>query len=134
MVRTKKIDATQGAFIPLIISFVLPLILMTLIQKLFNAVDIAVLGKMADTTAVAVAWGINADVCEIYSDVDGVYSADPRICPRARKRHAETAAQNAACTGNNRNLSGQVGIENILFDHFRFPSCIFSQASNRPLI
>ena len=53
MVRTKKIDATQGAFIPLIISFVLPLILMTLIQKLFNAVDIAVLGKMADTAAVA---------------------------------------------------------------------------------
>lgn len=53
MARAKKIDATRGAFIPLIISFVLPLILMTLIQKLFNAVDIAVLGKMADTTAVA---------------------------------------------------------------------------------
>ena len=33
----------------------------------------------------AVAWGIDADVCEIYSDVDGVYSADPRICPHARK-------------------------------------------------
>ena len=53
MSRTKKVDATQGALIPLIISFVIPLILMTLIQKLFNAVDIAVLGKMADTTAVA---------------------------------------------------------------------------------
>ena len=53
MVKAKKIDATQGALIPLIISFVLPLILMTLIQKLFNAVDIAVLGSMADTTAVA---------------------------------------------------------------------------------
>ena len=53
MLRTKKINATQGALIPLIISFVLPLILMTLIQKLFNAVDIAVLGKLADTTAVA---------------------------------------------------------------------------------
>ena len=53
MTRAKKIDATQGALIPLIISFIIPLILMTLIQKLFNAVDIAVLGKMADTTAVA---------------------------------------------------------------------------------
>ncbi len=53
MARAKKIDAVQGALIPLIISFVIPLILMTLIQKLFNAVDIAVLGKMADTTAVA---------------------------------------------------------------------------------
>ena len=39
----------------------------------------------SDTTAVAIAWGINADVCEIYSDVDGVYTSDPRVCPRARK-------------------------------------------------
>lgn len=39
----------------------------------------------SDTTAVAVAAGINADVCEIYTDVDGVYTADPRVCPRARK-------------------------------------------------
>ena len=48
MTRAKKINATHGALIPLIISFVLPLILMTLIQKLFNAVDIAVLGNMAE--------------------------------------------------------------------------------------
>ena len=39
----------------------------------------------SDTTAVAVAAGIGADVCEIYSDVDGVYTADPRIVPTARK-------------------------------------------------
>jgi len=39
----------------------------------------------SDTTAVAVAAGIDADVCEIYTDVDGVYSADPRIVPDARK-------------------------------------------------
>ncbi|MFR1167774.1 MAG: aspartate kinase, partial [Adlercreutzia equolifaciens] len=42
----------------------------------------------SDTTAVAIAWGINADVCEIYSDVDGVYTADPRVCPRAKKLDA----------------------------------------------
>jgi aspartate kinase len=39
----------------------------------------------SDTTAVALAASLNADVCEIYTDVDGVYSADPRIVPKARK-------------------------------------------------
>jgi len=39
----------------------------------------------SDTTAVAVAAGVGADVCEIYTDVDGVYTADPRIVPDARK-------------------------------------------------
>ncbi len=39
----------------------------------------------SDTTAVALAAAVKADVCEIYTDVDGVYSADPRICPHARK-------------------------------------------------
>lgn len=48
--------------------------------------DITTLGRGgSDTTAVAVAWGIKADVCEIYSDVDGVYTTDPRVVPRARK-------------------------------------------------
>ncbi|MDO4290050.1 MAG: aspartate kinase [Eggerthellaceae bacterium] len=48
--------------------------------------DITTLGRGgSDTTAVAVAWGIDADVCEIYSDVDGVYTTDPRVAPRARK-------------------------------------------------
>ncbi|NBH08648.1 aspartate kinase [Amycolatopsis sp. SID8362] len=48
--------------------------------------DITTLGRGgSDTTAVALAAALNADVCEIYSDVDGVYSADPRIVPDARK-------------------------------------------------
>lgn len=48
--------------------------------------DITTLGRGgSDTTAVALAHGIGADVCEIYSDVDGIYSADPRVAPRARK-------------------------------------------------
>ncbi len=51
--------------------------------------DITTLGRGgSDTTAVAVAWGIGADVCEINSDVDGVYTTDPRVCPRARKLDA----------------------------------------------
>lgn len=53
MFRAKTIDATQGKIIPQIIIFAIPLILTTLIQTLFNAVDIAVLGNMADTRAVA---------------------------------------------------------------------------------
>ncbi|WP_199429947.1 aspartate kinase [Qaidamihabitans albus] len=48
--------------------------------------DITTLGRGgSDTTAVALAAALNADVCEIYSDVDGVYTADPRIVPNARK-------------------------------------------------
>ena len=48
--------------------------------------DITTLGRGgSDTTAVALAAALKADVCEIYSDVDGVYTADPRIVPNARK-------------------------------------------------
>jgi len=48
--------------------------------------DITTLGRGgSDTTAVALAAALNADVCEIYTDVDGVFSADPRIVPDARK-------------------------------------------------
>ena len=47
--------------------------------------DITTLGRGgSDTTAVALAAALHADRCEIYTDVAGVYSADPRICPRAR--------------------------------------------------
>lgn len=47
--------------------------------------DITTLGRGgSDTTAVAVAAAMEADVCEIYTDVDGVYTADPRIVPDAR--------------------------------------------------
>ena len=48
--------------------------------------DITTLGRGAsDTTAVALAAALEAEVCEIYSDVDGVFTADPRIVPTARK-------------------------------------------------
>ncbi|WP_380158745.1 aspartate kinase [Kineococcus sp. R86509] len=48
--------------------------------------DITTLGRGgSDTTAVALAAALKADVCEIYTDVDGVYTADPRIVPTARK-------------------------------------------------
>ena len=48
--------------------------------------DITTLGRGgSDTTAVALAAALDADVCEIYSDVDGVYTADPRMIPAAKK-------------------------------------------------
>jgi aspartate kinase len=48
--------------------------------------DITTLGRGGtDTTAVALAAALGADVCEIYTDVDGVFTADPRIVPRARR-------------------------------------------------
>jgi aspartate kinase len=48
--------------------------------------EITTLGRGgSDTTAVALAASLDADLCEIYTDVDGVYSADPRIVPTARK-------------------------------------------------
>ncbi|MGH8931520.1 MAG: aspartate kinase [Egibacteraceae bacterium] len=48
--------------------------------------DVTTLGRGgSDTTAVALAAALGAPLCEIYTDVDGVYTADPRICPAARK-------------------------------------------------
>jgi aspartate kinase len=63
--------------------------------------DVTTLGRGAsDTTAVALAAALGAEVCEIYSDVDGVFTADPRIVPTARKLHritTEEMLEMAAC-------------------------------------
>ena len=63
--------------------------------------DITTLGRGgSDTTAVALAAALHADVCEIYSDVDGVFTADPRIVPSARMRDRisyEEMLEMAAC-------------------------------------
>jgi aspartate kinase len=63
--------------------------------------DITTLGRGgSDTTAVALAAALEADVCEIYTDVDGVFSADPRIVPNARKLDTisyEEMLEMAAC-------------------------------------
>jgi aspartate kinase len=71
--------------------------IMKLIQKRnivvvagFQGIDvggnITTLGRGgSDTSAVAIASALNADICEIYTDVDGIYTADPNICEKARK-------------------------------------------------
>jgi aspartate kinase len=66
-----------------------------------NGKDVTTLGRGGtDTTAVALAAALNADFCEIYTDVDGVFTADPRIVPAARRIPAisfEEMLEMAAC-------------------------------------
>jgi aspartate kinase len=70
-------------------------------QGVSTEFDVTTLGRGgSDTTAVALAAALGADVCEIYTDVDGVFTADPRIVPDARKLHAvsyEEMLELAAC-------------------------------------
>ncbi|WP_374975177.1 aspartate kinase [Microbacterium trichothecenolyticum] len=56
--------------------------------------DITTLGRGgSDTTAVALAAALEADVCEIYSDVDGIFTADPRVVPKAKKLNVVSAEE-----------------------------------------
>ena len=55
-------------------------------QGVTDQKDVTTLGRGAsDTTAVAIAAGLDAERCEVFTDVDGIYTADPRIVPDARK-------------------------------------------------
>ncbi len=67
------------------------IVLVTGFQGVNRYDDITTLGRGgSDTTAVALAAALNADKCEIYTDVDGVYTADPRVVKNARKIDAIT--------------------------------------------
>lgn len=62
------------------------IVIVTGFQGINKYDDVTTLGRGgSDTTAVALAAALHADACEIYTDVDGVYTADPRIVPNARK-------------------------------------------------
>ena len=76
-VRAKRIqEALENDLIVLVAGF----------QGVSTSYDVTTLGRGgSDTTAVALAAAIGADVCEIYTDVAGVFTADPRIAPSARK-------------------------------------------------
>ena len=79
-VRAKRIhDALDAGRIVLVAGF----------QGVSNeSLDVTTLGRGgSDTTAVALAAALGADSCEIYTDVEGVFTADPRIVPEARKLH-----------------------------------------------
>ena len=63
-------------------------------QGITDLGQITTLGRGgSDTTAVAIAAGLNAGICDIYTDVDGVYTADPRIVPNALKLDEITFAE-----------------------------------------
>jgi len=58
-------------------------------QGVSTELDVTTLGRGgSDTTAVALAAALRADVCEIYTDVEGVFTADPRVVAKAKKLHA----------------------------------------------
>ena len=62
------------------------IVIITGFQGINKYDDMTTLGRGgSDTTAVALAAALRADACEIYTDVDGVYTADPRLVPNARK-------------------------------------------------
>ncbi|MGH2811104.1 MAG: aspartate kinase [Actinomycetota bacterium] len=79
-VRAKRIvDALEEGKIVIVAGF----------QGVSTSLEVTTLGRGAsDTTAVALAATLGAEICEIYSDVDGVYTADPRVVADARKLHA----------------------------------------------
>ena len=65
-------------------------------QGVSTAFEVTTLGRGgSDTTAVALAAALGADHCEIYTDVEGVYTADPRVVPGARKLHARHLRRDA---------------------------------------
>ncbi|MGH9020821.1 MAG: aspartate kinase [Acidimicrobiales bacterium] len=69
-------EALDAGLVPVVAGF----------QGVSTERDITTLGRGgSDVTAVALAAALKADVCEIYTDVTGVYSADPRVAPRARR-------------------------------------------------
>lgn len=62
------------------------IVIITGFQGVNKSEDLTTLGRGgSDTTAVAIAAELRADLCEIYTDVDGVYTADPRLIPTAKK-------------------------------------------------
>ena len=74
MIAARKIDATNGPVVPQIIRYSIPLILSTLVQSLFNAVDVAVLGNMADSGAVASVGATSSIISLIVNSFVGISS------------------------------------------------------------
>jgi aspartate kinase len=81
-IHTKRIKADLSKKIVVIVAG---------FQGINSKEDITTLGRGgSDTTAVALAAALKADECQIYTDVDGVYTTDPRICSKARKLDSVT--------------------------------------------
>ena len=84
--RARIIDVTPGRITTAIGEGAIPIVA-GFQGVALHTKDITTLGRGgSDTTAVALAAALGADVCEIYTDVDGVFSADPRVVPAARQQ------------------------------------------------
>lgn len=96
MASAKRIDATKGPIVRQILLYSYPLVLSTLVQSLFNAVDVAVLGNMADSTAVA-AVGATGSVAGLIVNAFVGFSAGAKILlaryigERSREKIRQTA-------------------------------------------
>jgi len=76
IIATRAVKALEQGYIVVVAGF----------QGITEDEDVTTLGRGgSDLTAVAIASALNADLCEIYTDVDGVYTADPNIVPEAKK-------------------------------------------------
>ncbi|WP_353683986.1 aspartate kinase [Thermodesulfovibrio sp. 3907-1M] len=76
IIATRALKALEDGYIVVAAGF----------QGITETEDVTTLGRGgSDLTAVAIAAALNADLCEIYTDVDGVFTADPNIVPNARK-------------------------------------------------
>ncbi len=76
IIATRAVKALEQGYIVVVAGF----------QGITEDEDVTTLGRGgSDLTAVAIAAALNADLCEIYTDVDGVYTADPNIVPEAKK-------------------------------------------------
>ncbi len=76
IIATRAVKALESGYIVVVAGF----------QGITEQEDVTTLGRGgSDLTAVAIAAALNADLCEIYTDVDGVYTADPNIVPNAKK-------------------------------------------------
>ncbi len=128
LLKRKSIDATQGALVPLILAYALPLILSTLIQSLFNAVDLAVLGQMASTSAVASVGATSSTTALIVSSFVGLSSGSKIIMARQIGMKDEKALQKTIHTS----LLSAVGIGLIVAVAGFFLSPLFMRITSCP--
>ncbi len=93
--------------------------------------DITTLGRGgSDTTAVAIAAALHADLCEIYTDVDGVYTADPRIVPNAKKLDAVSYDEMLELASLGANVLHNRSVE--MAKKYNVNMCVRSSLNNNP--
>ncbi len=97
------LDALSRGFVPVVAGF----------QGVSTAKDITTLGRGgSDTTAVAIAAAVGADECEIYTDVTGVFTADPRVAPKAHRMKTVSSEEMLEMAGSG---SGVVALRAVEF-------------------